>query len=66
MREDKAVREFAVIGLFAGLMLALAATTGGLGGFVVAVLLGTVGVLAGLQLDGVIDVRAVVRSRNRG
>ncbi|MEE3852788.1 DUF2273 domain-containing protein [Gordonia sp. LSe1-13] len=60
------MREFAVIGLFAGLMLALAATTGGLGGFVVAVLLGTVGVLAGLQLDGVIDVRAVVRSRNRG
>ncbi|WP_026918074.1 hypothetical protein [Gordonia shandongensis] len=56
----------AMIGLLTGLLLALAATTGGFGGFVLAVVLGAVGLLVGLQADGTIDVRAIVRNRNRG
>lgn len=53
----------ATTGLLAALLLALAAITGGLGGFALAVVFGGFGVLAGLQVDGSIDIRAVVRSR---
>lgn len=56
----------ATIGLLAGLLLALAATTGGIGGFLLAAAFGGVGLLAGLQLQGTIDVRAIVRSSSRG
>lgn len=56
----------ATIGLFVGLLLALAATTGGFGGFVLALLLGVVGLTLGLQRDGAIDLGALLRSRNRG
>ncbi|MCH5643705.1 MULTISPECIES: DUF2273 domain-containing protein [unclassified Gordonia (in: high G+C Gram-positive bacteria)] len=56
----------ATLGLFAGLLLAIAATTGGFGGFVLAVLLGAVGLTLGLQRDGVVDLGALLRSRNRG
>ncbi|AZG48717.1 DUF2273 domain-containing protein [Gordonia insulae] len=56
----------AMIGLFAGLLLALAAITGGFGGFVFAVVLGAIGLALGLQRDGVIDLGALLRSRNRG
>lgn len=56
----------AMIGLFAGLLLAIAATTGGFGGFVLAIVLGVIGLLLGLQRDGVIDLGAVLRNRNRG
>lgn len=56
----------AAIGLIGGLLLALAATTGGLGGLVLALVLGAVGLVAGLHIDGTIDLRAVARSRNRG
>jgi len=60
------MNRYAVIGLIAGLLLAIATTTGGFGGLVLAVVLGAVGLLAGLQADGTIDLRAVVRSRGRG
>jgi len=56
----------ATLGLFAGLLLAIAANTGGFGGFVLAVLLGAVGLTLGLQRDGVVDLGALLRSRNRG
>ncbi|AUH67589.1 MULTISPECIES: hypothetical protein [Gordonia] len=56
----------ATIGLFAGLLLALAATTGGFGGLILALILGAVGLIVGLQVDGTIDVRAIARGRSRG
>lgn len=56
----------AVIGLFAGLLLALAATTGGIGGFALAVVLGGVGLVLGLHREGTIDLGALLRSRGRG
>ncbi|CAM3222703.1 hypothetical protein DFJ75_4258 [Williamsia muralis] len=54
------------IGLLAGLLLAIAAVTGGFGGFVIGVLLGGIGLALGLQRDGVIDLSALVRRRDRG
>ncbi|WP_132992644.1 DUF2273 domain-containing protein [Gordonia zhaorongruii] len=56
----------AVIGLFAGLLLAIAAATGGFWGFILAVLLGVVGLVLGLHRDGVVDLGALLRSRSRG
>lgn len=56
----------ATIGLFAGLLLALAVTTGGFGGFVLALVLGAVGLALGLQRDGVVDLGALLKNRNRG
>ena len=46
----------AQIGLFAGLLLAIAGVTAGFGGFVIALLLGVVGLLIGRYLDGDLDV----------
>lgn len=54
------------IGLLAGLLLAIAAVTGGFGGFVIGVLLGGIGLALGLQRDGVIDLSALVQRRDRG
>ncbi|MCF8571974.1 DUF2273 domain-containing protein [Gordonia sp. HY002] len=56
----------AVIGLFAGLLLALAALVGGFWGLVLALVFGLIGVIVGLQLEGTLDLGAVVRSRGRG
>ncbi|GAB2666477.1 hypothetical protein GCM10027169_30710 [Gordonia jinhuaensis] len=56
----------AIIGLFVGLLLAIAATTGGFGGFILAIVLGVIGLAIGLQRDGTIDLMALLRSRNRG
>ncbi len=54
------------VGLLAGLLLALAAVTGGLGGFLLAVVLGAVGFAAGGHLTGQFDLSEVVaRSRSR-
>ncbi|MEZ5212483.1 MULTISPECIES: DUF2273 domain-containing protein [unclassified Gordonia (in: high G+C Gram-positive bacteria)] len=60
------MNNFATIGLLAGLLLALCATTGGLVGFLIGVVLGGIGLILGLHRDGSIDLTAVVRSRNRG
>ncbi len=51
------------IGLLAGLLLAIAAATGGIWGFLLAALLGTVGYLIGAHYDGEIDLRALVGKR---
>ena len=56
----------ATIGLIVGLLLALAVTTGGFGGFVLALVLGGIGLALGLQRDGAIDLGALLRSRTRG
>ncbi|NHA70136.1 DUF2273 domain-containing protein [Phycicoccus flavus] len=54
------------IGLLVGLLLALAATTGGFGGFLLALVLGVVGFLLGAQRDGTVDLGALVQGRRRG
>lgn len=51
----------------AGLLLALAATTGGFGGFLLAVVLAAAGVGLGLARDGHVDLGALLRGgRDRG
>ncbi|QNG19713.1 DUF2273 domain-containing protein [Rhodococcus triatomae] len=54
------------LGLLAGLLLALAAITGGFTGFVLAVLLGGVGIAIGAHRDGHIDLGALLHTRGRG
>lgn len=54
------------IGLLAGLLLAIAAAAGGFTGFLVALVLGTVGYLVGAYRDGDVDVAALLRGRRRG
>ncbi|GAA4807236.1 DUF2273 domain-containing protein [Tomitella cavernea] len=56
----------AAVGLIAGLLLAIAATTGGIVGFIVAVILGAIGLAVGAHHDGAIDITAVWRGRGRG
>ncbi|MGB3673256.1 MAG: hypothetical protein WA988_02325 [Candidatus Nanopelagicales bacterium] len=56
----------ATLGLFAGLLLAIAGITGGFGGFLFAVVLGGVGLAVGAHRDGSIDLGALLRSRGRG
>lgn len=55
-----------VIGMIAGLLLALAATTGGFGGFLLAVLFGLLGYLVAGQLSGKLDLGALLRGKNSG
>ncbi|MBE7701033.1 DUF2273 domain-containing protein [Oerskovia sp. Sa1BUA8] len=50
-------------GLFAGILLALAAILGGFWGFVLAVVLGGVGWLVAAQIEGRIDLAAAFRGR---
>ncbi len=54
------------IGLFAGLLLALAGATGGFGGFLLALVLGAAGFLLGAQRDGDVDLGALLPARRRG
>lgn len=54
------------IGLLAGLLLALAAITGGFGGVLLAVVFGTAAAALGAHRDGSIDLGAVVRGRVNG
>ena len=55
------------VGLLAGLLLALAALTGGVGGFFLALVFAIIGCLVGAQLDGTFDIRTFVDSLgNRG
>lgn len=44
------------IGLLAGLLLGIAAAVGGLGGFLIALVLGVVGYLIGGHYDGELDL----------
>ena len=55
------------VGLFTGLLLAIAALFGGIGGFFLAVVFGAIAALISAQLDGDFDVRTFVDSLgNRG
>lgn len=56
----------AALGLLAGLLIAVATAAGGFGGLVLALLFGGIGLVIGLSRDGVIDLTALLRSRNRG
>jgi len=51
------------LGLIAGLLLAIAAITGGLSGFLLALVLGAVGYALGGHRDGQFDLAELVRSR---
>lgn len=55
-----------IIGIFVGLLLAIAGTTGGWGGFLLAVVLGAVGFLVAGQLSGKVDVAGMLRGKNGG
>lgn len=52
---------YVLVGLFAGLLLAIAAATGGLIGFLLALILGGAGAAIGAHLDGTIDLTALGR-----
>ncbi len=54
------------LGLFAGLLLSVAAAAGGFGAFLLALVLGALGYLIGGALDGDIDVGALLGGRGRG
>ena len=56
----------AAIGMIAGILLVLTATTGGVTGFLFALVLGTIGLVVGAHLDGSIDLAAMLRGRGRG
>lgn len=53
-------------GLFAGLLLALVAAINGLGYFLLALVLGAIGLAVGAALDGKLDLAALTRGRGRG
>ena len=48
------------IGLLAGLLLGIAAATGGFGGFLIALVLGVVGYLVGGHYDGELDLNRML------
>lgn len=54
------------IGLVAGLLLGVAAAAGGFWGFLVTLVLGTVGYLVGGQVAGELDVAQLRGPRRRG
>ncbi len=54
------------IGLLAGLLLGIAAATGGFWGFLIALVLGVVGYLVGGQYDGEVDLGQLLGGRRRG
>ncbi|TVX95170.1 DUF2273 domain-containing protein [Mycolicibacterium porcinum] len=54
-------QKYVVIGLFAGLLLAIAAASGGLIGFLLALVLGGAGAVIGAHLDGTVDLTALGR-----
>ena len=53
-------------GLFAGLLLAVAALVGGFNGFLLAFVLGAVGWLVGALLSGEVDTSSFRSDRSRG
>ncbi|WP_068275636.1 DUF2273 domain-containing protein [Aldersonia kunmingensis] len=56
----------ATLGLFAGLLLAIAGAAGGFGGFLFAVALGGIGLAVGAHRDGTVDLGALLRSKGHG
>ena len=62
--EDEMNGKYAVTGLFAGLLLAIAGVIGGFTGVLLALVLGAAGAAIGAHLDGSIDLTALGRSRS--
>ncbi|WP_299037832.1 DUF2273 domain-containing protein [uncultured Pseudokineococcus sp.] len=54
------------VGLLAGLLLALVAAIGGFGYFLLAVVLGAIGLGVGALLEGKLDLAALTGGRGRG
>lgn len=54
------------VGLLAGLLLAIAITTGGVGGFFIAVVLGVLGYIIGGHFDGEVDLSQLLGRGRRG
>ena len=54
------------IGLFAGLLLGVAAAAGGFSGFLIALVLAILGIVVGAHYDGKLDLAELFRGRNRG
>jgi hypothetical protein len=53
-------------GLLAGLILGVAGSIGGFGAFLITLLVGIVGLLVGMALDGQLDVTSLIgRGRDR-
>ena len=53
-------------GLLAGLILGVAGSTGGFGAFLITLVVGIVGLLVGMALDGRLDVTSLIgRGRDR-
>ena len=53
-------------GLLAGLILGVAGSIGGFGAFLITLVVGIVGMLVGMALDGQLDVTALIgRGRDR-
>ena len=55
----------ATIGLFVGLLLAIAAAAGGFTGFLLAIVLGGLGFFVGRYIDGELDLNSIMRGRGR-
>lgn len=53
-------------GLFAGLLLGIAAAAGGFSGFLITLVLAIVGLVVGAHYDGKLDLAELLRGRNRG
>jgi len=54
------------IGIIIGVLLAIAATTGGFSGFLLALVLGAVGYLVAAQLSGKLDLAGLLGGKSRG
>jgi nitrate/nitrite transporter NarK len=54
-----------VIGLLTGLILGLAGAIGGFSGFLLALVLGAVGLLVGRVLDGELDLGQILSGKGR-
>ncbi len=60
------VTNYTQTGLLAGLILGSAGYVGGFGAFLVALLIGVIGLVAGRVLDGELDINAILgRGRDR-
>lgn len=58
--------EYLKFGVYAGLLLAIAAAAGGLPGFLMGLVFAGVGGVLGAHRDGLIDLRAMLGSTGRG
>lgn len=55
-----------IVGMVAGLLLAIATVVGGLTGLLLALVLGAIGYVVGGQLAGEVDLSQLVQGRRRG